>query len=311
MEEESKAPFILNRFTLGTPIGNGAFGQVFAGYDTAKDNREVAVKLENVTAKHPQLRFEAKVYYELKGQPGVPKLIHFGQDGQYNVLVIQRLGHSLEHLFKYCGHQFSLKTVLLLADQMLQRLETLHNNRVIHRDLKPDNFVFGLGKHCNELYLIDFGLSKCYVHPETHVHIPFQTGKSLIGTPRYASINNHRGIEQSRRDDLESLAYLLLYFLGGKLPWQETERIKSLHKKKGPTTFQDIAAWKERLDAVEICHNAPKELVALVQYSQALGFYEKPDYSRLRSLLSTLFDAMGFVRDNRFDWTEKMLQTIN
>lgn len=307
--QPSGPPLLLNRFRLGEPIGNGAFGQVFVGYDTSKDNREVAIKLEKIAAKHPQLRFEAKVYNELRNQPGVPKLIYYGQDGQYNVLVIQRLGHSLDYLFKYCGHRFSLKTVLLLADQMLQRLETLHDSRVIHRDLKPDNFVFGLGKHCNELYLIDFGLSKCYVHPETHVHIPFQTGKSLIGTPRYASVNNHLGIEQSRRDDLESLAYLLLYFLGGRLPWQETERAKSAVKKKGGVSFQDIAEWKQQVSASNICPGAPKELVALVQYSQALGFYEKPDYSRLRSMLSALFDALGYVRDGRFDWTEKMLES--
>ena len=196
----------------------------------------------------------------------------------------------------------------MLGDQMLQRLETLHEHRVIHRDLKPDNFVFGVGKHCNELYLIDFGLSKCYVHPDTQVHIPFQTGKSLIGTPRYASINNHRGIEQSRRDDLESLAYLLLYFLNGSLPWQETERTKSVNKKKGSTSFDNIAAWKEKTNATDICSIAPKELVGLLQYAQALGFYEKPDYARLRSLLSALFDRLGYERDNRFDWTEKMLQ---
>lgn len=305
-DEESKAPVILDRFTLGAPIGNGAFGQVFVAYDNQKQRREVAVKLEKSNCKHPQLRFEAKVYYELQGQPGVPKLVHFGQDGQYNVLVIQRLGHSLEHLFKYCNHKFSLKTVLLLADQMLTRLETLHDNRVIHRDLKPDNFVFGLGKHCNELYLIDFGLSKCYVHPDTHVHIPFQTGKSLIGTPRYASINNHRGIEQSRRDDLESLAYLLLYFLNGRLPWQATEKAKSTVKKT-TVSFQTIADWKERVSAEDICPGAPKQLIALLQYSQALGFYERPDYSRLRLLLTELFDSKNFVRDGRFDWTEKML----
>lgn len=308
MAEESKSVLVLDRFKLGPPIGNGAFGQVFVGYDTTNENREVAIKLEKVAAKHPQLRFEAKVYYELRNQPGVPKLIFYGVDGEYNVLVIQRLGHSLEHLFKYCGHKFTLKTVLLLADQMLQRLETLHDNRVIHRDLKPDNFVFGLGKHCHELYLIDFGLSKCYVHPDTLVHIPFTTGKSLIGTPRYASINNHRGIEQSRRDDLESLAYLLLYFLNGRLPWQEAERAKSTVKKKGPALFEDIASRKETTNATDICPGAPKELIMLLRYSQALGFYERPNYHKLRDMLSALFDASGFVRDNCFDWTQKMLE---
>lgn len=311
---EEKEALVLNRFRLGAPIGNGAFGQVFVAYDTQKQDREVAIKLEKTASKHPQLRFEAKVYQELSKVPQsentpvvVPKLIYYGQDGHYNVLVIQRLGHSLEHLFRYCGNKFSLKTVLLLADQMLQRLETLHDCRVIHRDLKPDNFVFGLEHHANDLYLIDFGLSKCYVHPDTQVHIPFQTGKSLIGTPRYASVNNHRGIEQSRRDDLESLAYLLLYFLGGRLPWQATEKAKSMAKKdKAP--FQQIGEWKERITEDEICPGAPEEIVTLLKYAQALGFYERPKYQRLRKMLSDLFDAKGFVRDNVFDWTQKMLQ---
>lgn len=306
-------PLVLNRFRLGAPIGNGAFGQVFVAYDTHKQDREVAIKLEKSSSKHPQLRFEAKVYQALQGQgesaPGVPKLIYYGQDGHYNVLVIERLGHSLEHLFRYCGHKFSLKTVLLLADQMLQRLETLHDNRVIHRDLKPDNFVFGLESHANDLYLIDFGLSKCYVHPDTHVHIPFVTGKSLIGTPRYASVNNHRGIEQSRRDDLESLAYMLLYFLAGRLPWQATERAKSVAKKE-QTPFQQIGEWKERIPEADICPGAPEELLILLKYSQALGFYERPRYQRLRKMLSDLFDARGYVRDNVFDWTQKMLQGV-
>lgn len=308
MAEDSPTPLLLDRFTLGAPIGNGAFGQVFVALDTKKNNREVAIKLEKITCKHPQLRFEAKVYQELQGTVGFPKLIYFGQDGQYNLLVIQRLGHSLDHLFKYCGNRFSLKTVLLLADQMLQRLQTLHDRRVIHRDLKPDNFVFGLEHHGNDLYLIDFGLSKCYVHPDTQVHIPFQTGKSLIGTPRYASINNHCGIEQSRRDDLESLGYLLLYFLAGKLPWQASERTKSVVKKEA-VPFHTIGEWKARIEASDICPGAPRQLVTLLQYAQALGFYERPDYERLRSMLSDLFEAKGYTRDGRFDWTEKMLQT--
>ena len=312
MAEETKnegEPLVLDRYKLGAPIGNGAFGQVFVGYDVKKGNREVAIKLEKSTARHPQLRFEAKVYQELQGSPGVPRLMYYGQDGQYNVLVIQRLGYSLEHLFRYCGNRFSLKTVLLLADQMLQRLETLHDNRVIHRDLKPDNFVFGLEAHANDLYLIDFGLSKCYVHPDTMVHIPFQTGKSLIGTPRYASINNHRGFEQSRRDDLESMAYLLLYFLGGRLPWQATEKAKSVAKKE-KMPFQKIGEWKERIAEADICPSAPEELVLLLKYSQALGFYERPDYQRVRQMLSRLFDAQGYTRDNVFDWTQKMLQPL-
>lgn len=135
-------------------------------------------------------------------------------------MVMDTLGCSLEELFRKCGRKFSLKTVLMLADQMIQRIEYIHSRLYLHRDIKPDNFLMGLGKRQHYVYVIDFGLTKRYRDSRTGQHIPYKDGKSLTGTARYASLNTHIGIEQSRRDDLECLGFVLLYFLMGGLPWQ-------------------------------------------------------------------------------------------
>ena len=200
-------------------IGQGAFGQIYLGENT-QTKELVAIKKEMANTKNPQLVYEAKVYKCLEGGMGIPK-VHLQKDVMnMNVMVMDLLGPSLEDMFNYCYRRFSVKTVLMLGIELLTRLEFIHHRNFIHRDIKPDNFVLGLGARANVVYVIDFGLSKRYRTPGTKEHIPYHEGKSLTGTPRYASISNHMGIEQSRRDDLESLGYVLIYFLRGKLPWQ-------------------------------------------------------------------------------------------
>lgn len=155
---------------------------------------------------------------------------YYGQEKEYNVLVMDLLGPSLEDLFNFCSRRFTLKTVLMLADQMIGRIEYVHCKSFIHRDIKPDNFLMGIGRHCNKLFLIDFGLAKKFRDMRTRCHINYREDKNLTGTARYASINAHLGIEQSRRDDMESLGYVLMYFNRGCLPWQglkaATKKIK-------------------------------------------------------------------------------------
>uniref|UniRef100_A0A8C7FEU8 non-specific serine/threonine protein kinase n=1 Tax=Oncorhynchus kisutch TaxID=8019 RepID=A0A8C7FEU8_ONCKI len=208
-----------NKYRLGRKIGSGSFGDIYLGVNIAT-GEEVAIKLECVKTKHPQLHIESKFYKMMQGGVGIPSIKWCGAEGDYNVMVMELLGPSLEDLFNFCSRKFSLKTVLLLADQMISRIEYIHSKNFIHRDVKPDNFLMGLGKKGNLVYIIDFGLAKKYRDARTHQHIPYRENKNLTGTARYASINTHLGIEQSRRDDLESLGYVLMYFNLGSLPWQ-------------------------------------------------------------------------------------------
>ncbi|KAL3013929.1 hypothetical protein AAZX31_06G080800 [Glycine max] len=197
------------KFKIGRKIGSGSFGEIYiaSNIDTSEI---VAIKMESKKTKHPQLLYEAKLYSILQGESGVPSMKWCGTDGDNNVLVIDLLGRSLEDFFVYCGRKFSLKTVLMLADQMLTRIEYMHSKGFLHRDIKPDNFLMGLGRKSNQVYIIDFGLAKRYRDPNTNKHIPYRENKSLTGTARYASCNTHMGIEQSCRDDLESLGYVLM-----------------------------------------------------------------------------------------------------
>ncbi|KAL0424979.1 UNVERIFIED_CONTAM: Casein kinase-like protein 12 [Sesamum radiatum] len=220
-------PRVGNKFRLGRKIGSGSFGEIYLGTNI-QTNEEVAIKLENVKTKHPQLLYESKLYKLLQGgmfllvgdfsilEAGIPNVRWFGVEGDYNVLVMDLLGPSLEDLFNFCSRKLSLKTVLMLADQMINRVEFIHSKSFLHRDIKPDNFLMGLGRRANQVYAIDFGLAKKYRDSSTHQHIPYRENKNLTGTARYASMNTHLGIEQSRRDDLESLGYVLMYFLRGR-----------------------------------------------------------------------------------------------
>ena len=306
---------IAENFVLLHLIGQGTFGQIYISYHM-RDNIAVSIKKEiKRTQKVPQLKTESKVYQALLNinsddisgaktftqdeVQGVPKFYGVGelQDSYY--LIIDFLGPNLLELFEYCGcHKFTISTVCLLALQILNRIENLHKHYYLHRDIKPENFLIGMQEKANIIYLIDFGLSKRYKNPKTHQHIPYREGRSLTGTARYVSINTHLGIEQSRRDDLESIGYVLVYFLKGVLPWQGL---------KTGNRYTRIMEKKLQIPTEILCYGLPEELIFYLNYCKSLRFEDRPDYDYLRGLfiklLGTCNVIYGLTKEMlKFDW---------
>jgi len=283
------------KFRLGRKIGSGSFGDIYVGTNVLT-GEECAVKIESVKSKHPQLLFESKLYKILEGGVGIPAVHWYGQEWDYNVMVLDLLGPSLEDLFEFCRRKFSLKTVLMLADQVISRVEYVHAKNFIHRDNKPNNFLVGLGKKENQIHLIDFGLAKKYRDLKTQVHIVYKENKSLTGTARYVSVNTHLGIEQSRRDDLEAVGHMLMYFNLGSLPWQG---IKANSKKEKYAMIMDR---KMCVSVEDLCKDFPQEFATYINYCRTLRFEDRPDYAYLRRLMKDLLFAQNFQFDTIFDW---------
>jgi len=283
------------KYRIGRKIGSGSFGDIYLGTNIISGEL-VAIKLESIAARHPQLEYEARVYKALSGGVGIPFVRWYGTECDYHAMVIDLLGPSLEDLFNYCNRKFSYKTVLLLADQLLCRIEYIHARCFIHRDIKPDNFLMGIGKRGSQVNVIDFGLAKKYRDPRTHLHIPYRENKNLTGTARYASINTHLGIEQSRRDDLESLGYVLIYFCRGSLPWQGLKAATKRQK------YDRIMEKKMSTPAEILGRGLPVEFVHYLNYTRSLRFEDKPDYTYLRRLFRDLFIREGYKYDYIFDW---------
>lgn len=285
------------KFRIGREIGSGSFGKVYLGTNV-QSGEEVAIKLESVRSKAPQLLYECKLYKILAGGVGVPNVHWYGVEGDFNVMVMDLLGPSLEDLFSFSKRKHSLKTVLMLADQMINRIEYVHAKNLIHRDIKPDNFTIGLGKRANQVHVIDFGLAKKFRDPRTQQHIPYREGKNLVGTARYASINTHLGLEQSRRDDLESIGYVLMYFIRGSLPWQGL-KVRGSKKEK----YDKIMETKMNTPLHVLCDGFPKEFETYLNYCRSLRFEDRPDYAYLRRLFKDLFFREGYQYDFVYDWT--------
>lgn len=285
-------------YRVDKKIGEGSFGVIYSGVNLL-NNQPIALKFEPRKAEVPQLRDEYRAYRILAGLPGIPSAYYFGQEGLYNVLCIDLLGPSLEDLFDMCRRKFSVKTVALLAKQMLTRVQSVHEKSLIYRDIKPDNFLMAKpnSKHANVVHMVDFGMVKQYRDPKTKQHIPYRERKSLSGTARYMSINTHLGREQSRRDDLESLGHVFMYFLRGSLPWQGLKAANNKQK------YDKISESKQLTPIKDLCGGFPEEFATYMTYTRKLAFEETPDYDYLRGLMDKVLEKLGIrEEDEVFDW---------
>ena len=282
------------RYRLGKKIGTGAFGEIFEGTDIF-DNSAVAIKLEHNSVKYPQLLFEAKL---LKSIPstGIPVMHWFGIAGEYNAMVMDLLGQNLEDLYNYCAKNFTLKTIIMIIIQMIERLKHVHDNHYIHRDIKPENFLIGKDNTEKTIYLIDFGLAKRYRDEYTQIHIPLKENRNLTGTARYASCNAHNGLEQSRRDDMESIAYVILYFFRKKLPWQG---LKCKDKNEKHAKIKEL---KMSITPEKLFEGIPKEFADYLTMVKKLGFEDEPAYKTYIQMFNKLFKAKEFEMDYIYDW---------
>lgn len=286
-------------FKIGKKIGEGSFGIIFEGINLLT-NQHVAIKFEPRKSEAPQLRDEYRAYRILHGCAGIPNAYHFGQEGLHNILVIDLLGPSLEDLFEWCGRKFSTKTTIQVAKQMISRVQSIHERNLIYRDIKPDNFLIGLPntKEANLIHIVDFGMAKYYRDPRSKQHIPYKERKSLSGTARYMSINTHLGREQSRRDDLESLGHVFMYFLRGSLPWQGLKAPTNKQK------YEKIGEKKQTTNVTDLCRGFPDSFAEYLKYVRQLRFDETPDYEYLRHLMDKGLEQIGEKEDGHYDWMD-------
>jgi len=288
------------------PIGSGSFGQVLYGKHK-NTSLEVAVKVISSDTSTDTIRKEINFSKQLQKITGFPTIYYTCVYDKKNIIVESLLGPSLDKLFKYCGRKFPLKTVCLIGKEIVKRLENMHEKGILHRDLKPNNLTWGnfnssynnisnynsINNISNNLdiktiFLIDFGLSCSFLEGGlSYKHYKIKTNLSFVGTLRYASLNSHKGIRQSRRDDLESMIYILIYFLKGKLPWQD---VKAKQKEERHKLISEI---KSKVTIESLCENLPSEFAELLTYVKNLEFDEKPIYSKFYAFFHNLIEKLN------------------
>ena len=273
-------------------LGQGSFGSI---YKAEYNGNYYALKFEKKENNIGILENEAIIMNYLKG-PHIPYVNSFSSNSNYNILVMQLLGKSLENIFEE-KKVFSVKTVCMLGYQFVSILEYIHNRHIIHRDIKPDNFVMGLNDLSQYVYILDFGLAKKYRSSRTLEQFPFVNRRKITGTARYASINALRGYEQSRRDDLESVGYVLIYFLKGKLPWMGIEA-KTKEQK-----YKKILQKKIDIPTKDLCEYLPEEMEIILDYVKNLEYKENPDYEMLRGYFNSMIRKEHSKFDYIYDWT--------
>ena len=306
-------------------IGSGSFGEVLYGKHKYK-SFEVAIKIINSETSAETIKKEMNITKKFQNEIGFPRIYDTFIYEKKNIIIESLLGPSLDKLFKYCGRIFPLKTVCLIGKEMVKRLETMHEKGILHRDLKPNNLTWGnynssynisnknLDNNSkldiNTIYLIDFGLSCSYYEHELSTrHYKLKDNLNFVGTLRYASLNSHKGIRQGRRDDLESMLYILIYFLKGKLPWQD---IKAKQKEERHKIIFQI---KSNISIDSLCKDIPEEFANLLKYVKSLQFEEKPSYCKFYAYFHNLISKLNNenIQENIFNfiWEKMLVDNMN
>ncbi|KAK5998641.1 Casein kinase 1-like protein 5 [Cladobotryum mycophilum] len=305
-----------DRYCIEGIVGRGSYGVVCLATDT-ETNSKVAIKLEPCKAVSKDLKHEVELLQRLSDTVGIPRVEWYGRECDYNAMVFDLLGPSLQDLFDRCGRRFSLKTTLMLADQLIERMEQIHAKNVVHRDLKPHNLLIGYGDKAHIVHVVDFGMSKdSIIRKNSHRDILERHG--FYGTTRYTSFSSHLEYvrlricpfllysfhtltildqqEQMPKDDLESIAYILIYFARGHLPWAG---IRGGWEYK---VCDHVGRKKIELSPEEIAAGLPIEFAKHLRYLRSLTWDEPLNYAALREMYRQLFEREGFVHDGVFDW---------
>ena len=259
---------INNKYKLLNKIGKGAFGSIYRAQNI-RTNEFVAVKVEPLKSQLKMLKNETNIYQYLSRSPGIPEIKWYGRDTQNYYMVINLLGDSLQTLVNK-PHTFSLENIQMIGIKIIEILRLIHDKGLVHRDIKPENFLFD-ANYKNQIHLIDFGLCKSYMDNKTGQHNTAKQTSGLIGSMNYASINSHKRIGLSRRDDLESVCYMLLYFYSGHLPWfTESNESKVLEMKQNIINSRGY----------------PTILIDILKYVRCMEYSESPNYNLFLSNIS-------------------------
>ena len=271
---------IANKYEILEKLSEGSFGTIVKGKNV-RTNELVAIKMELKTEQQNSLKNEARVYNYLGKQNGFPQLKWFGTTDKYNYLVINLLGNSLTQCVKKYTN-LSLKTTIKMGIQIIELIRCLHEKLMVHRDIKADNFLFGLDKYTNKLHLIDLGFCKRYDY--NGKHIAETRINTLVGTANFVSLNVHKGIEPSRRDDIESCIYVMLYMFTGKLEWFDFKTNRQIYELK-----RDIIS-------------VPPFIKQVLTYVRELKFDERPNYDYIIDILDLEYTINLFVNDGKYEW---------
>ena len=296
-----KNKIIFGKYKVSKIIGKGSFGCVFQGFNI-KDKSKVAIKVESKNSKSHLLEIESNFLSILKGY-GIPEVKSFGYHGNFYIMVQELLGYNLTQI-KHIIKKFTIKDIAMIGIQIMDRIEYVHSKNIIHRDIKPENFVIGY-QNKSTIYIIDFGISRKY--RSARKHLKFQLLGRMFGTVRYASYNASRGVEQSRRDDLESIGYMLIYLSTGNLPWQGI----SLRDQNRAKKYLEMLLLKKYSSIEVICKNVPSEFIDYLKYCRKLTFEQDPDYEYLRNLFIGILSRNQEINDMKFSWFTNLKNNNN